>query len=96
MESLWLLLPLSVLVVLALIGLIAWSIGAGQFEDLEREGVRIFEPERAVHGTAPALDARQRPAAHRAEESFQPPRGGAGRTGARALSRAATTNPERS
>ena len=43
MDSLYLLLPMSVLLVLALIGLFAWAINAGQFEDLEREGWRIVE-----------------------------------------------------
>lgn len=43
MDSLYLLLPMSVLLVLALIGLFAWALDAGQFEDLEREGSRLLE-----------------------------------------------------
>jgi cbb3-type cytochrome oxidase maturation protein len=43
MESLYLLLPLSVLLVLALIGLFGWAVNAGQFDDLEREGWRVLE-----------------------------------------------------
>jgi cbb3-type cytochrome oxidase maturation protein len=43
MDSLYLLLPLSVLLVLALIGLFAWALHAGQFDDLEREGLRVLE-----------------------------------------------------
>jgi cbb3-type cytochrome oxidase maturation protein len=43
MDSLYLLLPLSVLLVLGLIGLFAWALDAGQFEDLEREGWRAIE-----------------------------------------------------
>jgi cbb3-type cytochrome oxidase maturation protein len=43
MDSLYLLLPMSVLLVLALIGVFAWALNAGQFEDLEREGWRIVE-----------------------------------------------------
>jgi cbb3-type cytochrome oxidase maturation protein len=43
MDSLYLLLPMSVLLVLALIGVFAWAVNAGQFEDLEREGWRIVE-----------------------------------------------------
>ncbi|MBE2245078.1 MAG: cbb3-type cytochrome oxidase assembly protein CcoS [Burkholderiaceae bacterium] len=43
MESLYLLLPLSVLLVLALIGVFAWALHAGQFDDLEREGLRVLE-----------------------------------------------------
>lgn len=43
MESLYLLLPMSVLLVLGLIGLFAWALHAGQFEDLEREGQRVLD-----------------------------------------------------
>lgn len=43
MDSLYLLLPLSVLLVLALIGVFAWAVNTGQFEDLEREGSRVLE-----------------------------------------------------
>jgi cbb3-type cytochrome oxidase maturation protein len=59
MESLYLLLPLSVLLVLALIGVFGWAINAGQFEDLEREGWRVLEdtPPPATHG--PQLDPDQ-------------------------------------
>lgn len=45
MESLYLLLPLSVLLVLALIGLFGWAVQSGQFDDLEREGLRVLEAE---------------------------------------------------
>ena len=38
MESLYLLLPVSVLLVLALIGVFAWAVNSGQFDDLDREG----------------------------------------------------------
>ena len=43
MDSLYLLLPMSVLLVLALIGLFAWALHGGQFDDLEREGARLLE-----------------------------------------------------
>ena len=43
MDSLYLLLPLSVLLILALIGLFAWALDAGQFDDLEREGLRLLD-----------------------------------------------------
>ena len=42
MDILYLLIPFSVLVVLALIAVFAWAIDAGQFDDLEREGERIL------------------------------------------------------
>ena len=43
MDSLYLLLPMSVLLVLALVGLFAWALHGGQFDDLEREGWRVLE-----------------------------------------------------
>lgn len=43
MDSLYLLLPVSVLLVLALIGVFAWAVNSGQFDDLEREGQRVLE-----------------------------------------------------
>ena len=43
MDSLYLLLPMSVLLVLALIGVFAWALEAGQFDDLEREGARLLD-----------------------------------------------------
>ncbi len=42
MESLYLLVPLSAFLVLALLGLFGWALNAGQFDDLEREGQRIL------------------------------------------------------
>jgi len=42
MDILYLLIPFSVLLVLGLIGVFAWAIDAGQFDDLEREGQRIL------------------------------------------------------
>ena len=45
MDSLYLLVPLSVLLVLGVIALFAWALNSGQFDDLEREGERILETE---------------------------------------------------
>jgi cbb3-type cytochrome oxidase maturation protein len=42
MDILFLLVPLSVLMVFALMALFRWALGAGQFDDLEREGERIL------------------------------------------------------
>ena len=42
MDILYLLIPLSTLMVLAILGVFAWALHAGQFDDLEREGERIF------------------------------------------------------
>ena len=46
MDILYLLVPLSVLVVLGLIAVFAWALFSDQFEDLQREGERILENER--------------------------------------------------
>ncbi|MGN6529968.1 MAG: cbb3-type cytochrome oxidase assembly protein CcoS [Burkholderiaceae bacterium] len=62
MESLYLLVPLSALLVLALLGLFAWALDAGQFDDLEREGQRI------LGDAGPALDGDQAPRGGAPEE----------------------------
>jgi cbb3-type cytochrome oxidase maturation protein len=54
MESLYLLLPVSVALVLALIGVFAWAVNSGQFDDLDREGWRVLE---GGADTSPAKDA---------------------------------------
>lgn len=62
MEILYLLLPMSVLFALLVIGVIAWAIRAGQFDDLEREGERILEVKDDVHEVdAPLIDDDQAP-----------------------------------
>lgn len=42
MEVLYLLIPLSVVLVLAIIGLFWWALQTGQFDNIEREGERIL------------------------------------------------------
>ena len=53
MDSLYLLIPFSALVVLALIAVFGWALFGGQFDDLEREGMRILSDDTS------ALDSRQ-------------------------------------
>lgn len=48
MDVLFLLIPVSVLLVLALLALFGWALFGGQFDNLEREGERI------LHDDAPA------------------------------------------
>lgn len=55
MESLYLLIPLSVGLVLALLAVFGWALHKGQFEDLESEGERILTDETA------SVDADQAP-----------------------------------
>ena len=64
MEVMFLLVPLSVLAVLAILCVFAWAVGAGQFDDLEGEGLRIFD------ATDAALDADQADADVRIEKSL--------------------------
>jgi cbb3-type cytochrome oxidase maturation protein len=45
MESLYILIPLSALLVLLIIGIFGWAVSRGQFDDLEREGERILTDE---------------------------------------------------
>lgn len=42
MDILFLLVPLSVVLVLAILGGLWWAIHSGQFEDIEDEGERIL------------------------------------------------------
>jgi cbb3-type cytochrome oxidase maturation protein len=58
-DILYLLLPMSVVLALLVIGVFAWALNADQFDDLEREGERIFES-RESHG-ATLLDTDQAP-----------------------------------
>lgn len=53
MDILYLLIPLSAVLVLAIVGLFGWAVHAGQFEELEGEGAR------ALAEDAAALDERQ-------------------------------------
>lgn len=42
MDILFLLVPVSVLLALGVLGVLAWAVWGGQFEDLEKEGERIL------------------------------------------------------
>lgn len=46
MDILFLLIPMSVVLVLMIMAVFAWAIQSGQFDDLEREGERILDNER--------------------------------------------------
>ena len=48
MDILFLLVPLSVLLALAVLGLLGWAVWAGQFENMESEGLRILGEEEAT------------------------------------------------
>ncbi|RZS46725.1 cbb3-type cytochrome oxidase assembly protein CcoS [Sphaerotilus mobilis] len=42
MDILYLLIPLSVLLVFGILAMFAWALKSGQFDDLEREGLRLL------------------------------------------------------
>jgi cbb3-type cytochrome oxidase maturation protein len=42
MDILFLLIPMSVVLALLVIGVFAWALEGGQFDDIEGEGVRIL------------------------------------------------------
>lgn len=75
MSSLYLLIPLSVLLMLAILGLFAWALQHGQFDELEDEGLRILDaapdtvPAVRVEPFDAALDADQATAKRATEES---------------------------
>jgi cbb3-type cytochrome oxidase maturation protein len=63
MDVLYLLIPMSVLLMLVILGIFAWAVQAGQFDELEGEGMRILAPE------SRSFDAGQGPGGTQPEES---------------------------
>jgi cbb3-type cytochrome oxidase maturation protein len=45
MEILWLLIPMSTVLVLIILGIFGWAVHRGQFEDIDHEGERILQPD---------------------------------------------------
>ena len=43
MDILYLLIPLSVMLVFCILAALGWAIHRGQFDDVEREGARILD-----------------------------------------------------
>ena len=64
MDIMFLLVPLSVILALVVMGLLAWAVWTGQFDNLESEGERIF---------ALSPDGDSPPGANETENA-QPPR----------------------
>lgn len=48
MDILYLLIPLSAVLVLLIVGVFGWALHKGQFDDVEREGSRILENDPAA------------------------------------------------
>ena len=65
MDILYLLIPLSAMLVLIIIGVFGWALHRGQFDDVEREGERILQQD------GPAFDADQSSPRARPEQSRQ-------------------------
>ncbi len=60
MDILFLLVPLSVLLALAVVGVLAWAVWSGQFEELDTEGERILtampdEPRQPANSSSASL-----------------------------------------
>jgi cbb3-type cytochrome oxidase maturation protein len=53
MDVLFLLIPMSAVLVLAIVGLFAWALARGQFDDLEHEGARILDETQAATEPTP-------------------------------------------
>ncbi len=56
MEVMWLLIPLSAVLVLVIIAVFGWALHRGQFDDLEREGERILQADAVAVDTDQARD----------------------------------------
>ena len=54
MDIMFLLVPLSVVLALVVMGLLAWAVWTGQFDNLESEGERIFALSPEVDSTSGA------------------------------------------
>lgn len=63
MDILYLLIPLSALLVLAIIGVFGWALYRGQFDDLDEEGERILRDD-ASAGVDAAAPVRASDATH--------------------------------
>ena len=48
MDSLYLLIPISLVLVLLIGGVLTWAVLTGQFENLEAEGARILDDDEAM------------------------------------------------
>jgi cbb3-type cytochrome oxidase maturation protein len=67
MDILFLLVPMSVVLALLVIGVFAWALNGGQFDDIECEGTRILLD--ADQGRRAGLDLHQWPAQRGREQS---------------------------
>jgi cbb3-type cytochrome oxidase maturation protein len=61
MDILFLLIPVSAVLVLAIVAVFGWAVHSGQFDELEREGQRLIaeDPEAFDEGQGPGERASQ-------------------------------------
>jgi cbb3-type cytochrome oxidase maturation protein len=71
-DSLYLLVPLSVMLVLGLIAIFAWALFSDQFEDLRREGERILDDDARPDAGLTRVKSAPVPAADTAAPSGEP------------------------
>ena len=67
MDILFLLVPLSVVLVFAILGVFAWALRSGQFDDIEREGLRILDGDGLPQADKPAASVALRRQAARVD-----------------------------
>jgi cbb3-type cytochrome oxidase maturation protein len=48
MDILYLLIPLSVLLVLGIVAVFAWALHSGQFDELEEQGLRVLQADTSL------------------------------------------------
>jgi cbb3-type cytochrome oxidase maturation protein len=63
LDILYLLIPLSAVLVLLIIAVFGWAVNNDQFEDLEREGLRVLDGEPAREAPGPSGAEREGSAA---------------------------------
>jgi len=61
MDILFLLIPLSTVLALLIIGTLAWALSGGQFDDLERQGELVFDPDEVDAAGVPIRPRTGRP-----------------------------------
>ncbi len=54
MDILYLLIPLSAVLVLVIVAVFGWAVHAGQFDDVDREGERLLDEVDELTATRPA------------------------------------------
>jgi len=59
MDVLFILVPLSVVLVIAILVIFAWALRNGQLDDLEREGIRILKDDQEVPTEPARVDGDQ-------------------------------------